>query len=207
MVGDNKKNFFYLHDKNLFKIFWWVTSAFLAIAFVAFIVMYGGMIYDNFADGDDIESVFPAFESIVGILLIALFVVFIAFLTVFIFNYVSNAAQYAEENESEKVMCPLNEDGLRHEADIYAMIKTIAKPEPGTNNLNRANTVHFLRTLKAMGLIDKNENSKILMLWVQQVTGYDEKSFSAFSQAMTKQKDNPALVAEYRKQLEHILAD
>lgn len=206
-MTDNKKNFFYLHDKNLFKIFWWVTSAFLAIAFVAFIVMYGGMIYDNFADGDDIESVFPAFESIVGILLIALFVVFIAFLTVFIFNYVSNAAQYAEENESEKVMCPLNEDGLRHEADIYAMIKTIAKPEPGTNNLNRANTVHFLRTLKAMGLIDKNENSKILMLWVQQVTGYDEKSFSAFSQAMTKQKDNPALVAEYRKQLEHILAD
>lgn len=207
MVGDNKKNFFYLHDKNLFKIFWWVTSAFLAIAFVAFIVMYGGMIYDHFADGDDIESIFPAFKSIVGILLIALFVVFIAFLTVFIFNYVSNAALYAEENETGKVMCPLNEDGLRHEADIYAMIKTIAKPEPGTNNLNRANTVHFLRTLKSMGLIDQNENSKILMLWVQQVTGYDEKSFSAFSQAMTKQKDNPALVAEYRKQLEHILAD
>ena len=206
-MKDNKKDFFYLHDKKLFKIFWWVSSAFFAIAFVAFIVMYGGMIYDNFADGDDIESVFPAFESIVGILLIALFVVFIAFLTVFIFNYVSNAAQYAEENESEKVMCPLNEDGLRHEADIYAMIKTIAKPEPGTNNLNRANTVHFLRTLKSMGLINKNENSKILMLWVQQVTGYDEKSFSAFSQAMTKQKDNPALVAEYRKQLEHILAD
>ena len=58
-----------------------------------------------------------------------------------------------------------------------------------------------------MGLINQNENSKILMLWVQQITGYDEKSFSAFSQAMTKQKDNPALVAEYRKQLEHILAD
>lgn len=207
MEGENKKNFFYLHDKNLFKIFWWVASAFLAIAFVAFIVMYGGMIYDHFADGDDIESICPAFESIVGVLLIALFIVFIAFLTVFIFNYVSNAAQYAEENETGKVMCPLKEDGLRHEADIYAMIKTIAKPEPGTNNLNRANTVHFLRTLKSMGLIDQNENSKILMLWVQQVTGYDEKSFSAFSQAMTKQKDNPALVAEYRKQLEHILAD
>lgn len=207
MVGDNKKNFFYLHDKNLFKIFWWVTSAFLAIAFVAFIVMYGGMIYDHFADGDDIESICPAFESIVGILLIALFVVFIAFLTVFIFNYVSNAARYAEENETEKEMCPLSDIGVRYEAGICAMLKTIAKPEPGTNNLNRANTVHFLRTLKSMGLIDQNENSKILMLWVQQVTGYDEKSFSAFSQAMTKQKDNPALVAEYRKQLEHILAD
>lgn len=206
-MKDKKKDFFYLHDKKLFKIFWWVTSAFLAIAFVAFVVMYGGMIYDHFADGDDIESICPAFESIVGVLLIALFIVFIAFLTVFIFNYVSNAAQYAEENEKGKVMCPLNEDGLRHEADIYAMLKTIAKPEPGTNNLNRANTVHFLRTLKSMGLIDQNENSKILMLWVQQVTGYDEKSFSAFSQAMTKQKDNPALVAEYRKQLEHILAD
>lgn len=207
MVGDNKKNFFYLHDKNLFKIFWWVTSAFLAIAFVAFIVMYGGMIYDHFADGDDIDSICPAFESIVGILLIALFVVFIAFLTVFIFNYVSNAARYAEENETEKEMCPLSDIGVRYEAGICAMLKTIAKPEPGTNNLNRANTVHFLRTLKSMGLIDQNENSKILMLWVQQVTGYDEKSFSAFSQAMTKQKDNPALVAEYRKQLEHILAD
>ena len=207
MVCDNKKNFFYLHDKNLFKIFWWVTSAFFAIAFVAFIVMYGGMIYDHFADGDDIESIFPAFDSIVGVLLIALFIVFIAFLTVFIFNYVSNAARYVEESESEKIMCPLNEDGVRHEADIYAMLKTVAKPEPGTNNLNRANTVHFLRTLKSIGLIDQNENTKILMLWVQQVTGYDEKSFSAFSQAMTKQKDNPPLVAEYRKQLEHILAD
>ena len=205
-MKDNKKDFFYLHDKKLFKIFWWVSSAFFAIAFVAFIVMYGGMIYYHFADGDDIESIFPAFESIVGVLLIALFIVFIAFLTVFIFNYVSNAARYAEENETEKEMCPLSDIGVRYEAGICAMLKTIAKPEPGTNNLNRANTVHFLRTLKSMGLIDQNENSKILMLWVQQITGYDEKSFSAFSQAMTKQKDNPALVAEYRKQLEHILA-
>ena len=207
MVGDNKKNFFYLHDKNLFKIFWWVTSAFFAIAFVAVIVMYGSMIYDHFADGDNIESIFPALESIVRILLIALFFVFIAFLTVFIFNYVSNAARYAEENETEKEMCPLSDIGVRYEAGICAMLKTIAKPEPGTNNLNRANTVHFLRTLKSMGLINQNENSKILMLWVQQITGYDEKSFSAFSQAMTKQKDNPSLVAEYRKQLELILAD
>lgn len=207
MVGDNKKNFFYLHDKNLFKIFWWVTSAFLAIAFVAVIVMYGGMIYDHFTEGDDIETIIPDFDSIVGVLLIALFIVFIAFLTVFIFNYVSNAARYAEENETEKEMCPLSDIGVRYEAGICAMLKTIAKPEPGTNNLNRANTVHFLRTLKSMGLIDQNENSKILMLWVQQITGYGEKSFSAFSQAMTKQKDNPTLVAEYRKQLEHILAD
>lgn len=205
MGTDNKKNFFYLHDKKLFKIFWWVTSAFFAIAFVAFIVMYGSMIYDHFADGDDIESIFPALESIVGILLIALFIIFIAFLTVFIFNYVSNAARYAEESETEKVMCPLNERGVLHEAGICAMLKTIAKPEPGTNNLNRANTVHFLRTLKSMGLIDQNENSKILMLWVQQITGYNEKSFSAFNQAMTKQKDNPALIAEYRMQLEQIL--
>ena len=206
-MKDNKKDFFYLHDKKLFKIFWWVSSAFFAIAFVTVIVMYGSMIYDHFADGDNIESIFPALESIVRILLIALFIVFIAFLTVFIFNYVSNAARYAEEYETEKEMCPLSDIGVRYEAGICAMLKTIAKPEPGTNNLNRANTVHFLRTLKSMGLIDQNENSKILMLWVQQVTGYDEKSFSAFSQAMTKQKDNPALVAEYRKQLEHILAD
>lgn len=207
MADENKKNFFYLHDKKIFKIFWWVTSAFLAIALVAVIVMYGGMMYDHFTDGDDIESVFPAFESFVGVLLIVLFIAFIAFITVFIFNYVYNATRYAEESESEKVMCPLYEDGVRHEAEIYAMLKTISRPEPGTNNLNRANTIHFIRTLKSMGLIDKNENSKILMLWVQQITGYDEKSYSAFNQAMTRQKENPALVAEYRKQLEQILAE
>lgn len=207
MTAENKKNFFYLHDKKIFKVFWWVTSAFLAIAFVAVIVMNGGMIYDHFADGDDIESLFPALGTFVGVLLVALFIVLIAFLTVFIFNYVSNAAQYAEEKESEKVICPLNEEGVRHEAEIIAMLKTIAKPEPGTNNLNRANTIHFLRALKSMGLIERNENSKILMLWVQQVSGYEEKSYSAFSQAMTKQKENPPLVAEYRKQLELIFAD
>lgn len=204
-MKDNKKDFFYLHDKKIFRIFWWITSAFFAIAFVAFVVLYGGMIYDHFAAGDSIESIIPAFGSIVGVLLIALFIVFIAFLTVFIFNYVSNAARYAEETETEKVMCPLSDNGLQHEAEVCAMLKTIAKPEPGTNNLNRANTVHFLRTLMSMGLIDPNENRKILMVWAQNVTGYEEKSFSAFNQAMTKQKDNPALVAKYREQLEQIL--
>ena len=207
MTNKKKKDFFYLHDKQLFNIFWWVTSAFFAIAFVALITMCGGMIHDHFADEDGIESIFPAFGTLTGVLLIAVFIVFIVFLTVFIFNYVSNAARYAEESESEKVMCPLNEDGVRHETEIYAMLKTISKPEPGTNNLNRANTIHFIRTLKSMSLIDQNENSKILMLWVQQITGYDEKSFSAFSQAMSKQKENPSLVAEYRRKLEQILAE
>lgn len=105
------------------------------------------------------------------------------------------------------VMSPLYEDAIVHEKEIHKMLKSIARPKPGTNNLNRANTIHFLRTLKSMGLIDANENSKILMLWIQQVTGYEEKSYSAFSQAMDKQKENPKLVAEYRKQLEQILAE
>lgn len=190
-MADNKKNFFYLHDKKIFKIFWWVTSAFLSIAVVAFLMML----------------LFPVYEPFINGLLIALIIVFIAFLTVFIFNYVSNAARYAEETETEKVICPLNEDGVRHEAEICAMLKTIAKPAPGTNNLNRANTIHFLRTLKSMGLINANENTKILMIWVQQVTRYEEKSISAFNQAMDKQKENPKLVSEYRKQLEQILAE
>ena len=206
-MKDNKKDYFYLHDMKLFKIFWWVASTFFAIALVAFVVLYGGMIYDHFAAGDNIESIIPAFRSIVGVLLIALFVVFIAFLTVFIFNYVFNAAQYAENIENGKVMCPLSENGVRHEEEICAMFKKIAKPAPGTNNLNRANTVHFLRALKSMDLINPNENRKILMLWAQQVTGYEERSFSAFNQAMTKQKDNPALVAEYSKQLEQIISE
>lgn len=204
-MKDNKKNFFYLHDKKIFKIFWWITSAFFAISLVTFVMLYGGMIYDYFATGD-IESIIPAFGSVVGVLLIVLFVVFIAYLTVFVYNFVSNAAQYAEGNEAEEVVCPLCENVKQHKAEISAMLKTIAKPEPGTNNLNRANTIHFLRTLKSMGLIDPNENSKILMVWVLQVTGYEEKSFSAFNQAMTKQKENPALVAEYHKQLEQIIA-
>ena len=201
-MKDNKKNFFYLHDKKMFKIFWWVTSAFFAIAFVAFIVLYGDMIYDHFTGKT--ESLFP--KPFVGGILIALIIGFIAHLTVFIFNYVSNAARYIEGKGTETVISPLCEDGIRHESEIGAMLKTIARPEPGTNNLNRANTIHFLRTLKSMGLINANENSKILMLWVEQVTGFEEKSISAFNQALDKQKENPKLVAEYRKQLEQILA-
>lgn len=208
-MEDNKKNFFYLHDKKIFKIFWWVTSAFLAIAFVAFIVMYGSMVIDHLSGNDNVEPLFPAIRPFIDGLLIALFIVFIAFITVFIYNYVSNAARYAEENETEteKVICPLFEDGVRHETEIYAMLKTIARPDPGTNKLNRANTVHFIRTLNELNLIDPNVSNKHLMLWVEQVTGYEEKSLSAFGQALDKQKANPKLVAEYRKQLEQILAE
>ena len=204
-MKDNKKNFFYLHDKKTFKIFWWVTSAFLAIAFVAFIVLYGSIIYDHLTGNDDIE-LFPVLRPFIGALLIALIIVFIAFLSVFIYNYVSNAARYAEEKEVEKVICPLLEDGVRHEAEICAMLKTIARPDPGTNKLNRANTVHFIRTLIELKLIDPNVSNKHLVLWIEQVTGYEEKSLSAFGQAMDKQKENPKLVTEYRKQLEQILA-
>lgn len=192
-MKDNKQNFFYLHDKKIFKIFWWVTSAFLSIAVVALVMML----------------LFPAFEPFINGLLIALIIVFIAFITVFIYNYVSNAARYAEEKETEteKVICPLFEDGVRHEAEIYAMLKTIARPDPGSNKLNRANTVHFIRTMNELNLIDPNVSNKHLMLWIEQVTGYEEKSLSAFGQALDKQKVNPKLVAEYRKQIEQILAE
>ena len=105
------------------------------------------------------------------------------------------------------VMSPLYEVGVVHEKEINEMLKSIARPEPGTNKLNRANTVHFIRALNKLELIDPNISNKHLMLWIEQVTGYEEKSLSAFGQALKLQKDNPELVAEYRKRLEQIIVD
>ena len=134
--------------------------------------------------------------------LVALFFIFTAIIAIILYiRFTKSTFTDTAQNIS-----PLLGAAKDHEQSIIEMLKSIAKPEQGTNKLNRANTIHFLRTLKELGLFDSALDGQHQKAWVEQVTGYEEKSISAFNQALDKQKPNPKLVAEFRKQLEQIIA-
>lgn len=135
--------------------------------------------------------------------LVTLFFIFTAIIAIVLYIRFTKSTF----TDTAQTVSPLLGAAKDHESQIIALLKSIAQPEPGTNKLNRANTIHFLRTLKEMQLFDSALDGQHQKAWVEQVTGYEEKSISAFNQALDKQKPNPKLVAEYRKQLEQILAE
>ena len=208
MADKKKPNYFRITSPRRNKWFWALVSALAMTGGMGLIICIAQLIsYAVSEPGMDIGSIFMGFDLFMELLFSAFLLIFIVFGTVVMYNYIMNREKAIETKEIAQTESPLLGVAKDHEQAIIEMLKSIAKPEQGTNKLNRANTIHFLRTLKELGLFDTALDGQHQKAWVEQVTGYEEKSISAFNQALDKQKENPKLVAEYRKQLEQIIAE
>ena len=158
--------------------------------------------------GMDIASLFPGYDIFRDWVAVLSVVLMLVVISLCIYNWLYKIKfKHSKASEPAEQTNPLLGVAKEHEQQIIEMLKSVAKPEPGSNKLNRANTIHFLRTLKELELFDMHIDGQHQKAWIEQVTGYEEKSLSAFNQALDKQKENPKLAAEYRKQIEQIIAE
>ncbi len=204
MVKDKKqrKNFLRINDPKLNKIFWWICAAIFAIAAVVLAIVVIELISMSVAKpGLDVASLFPRLEpfveSVVGVCLL----LFIAFLTVVIYNYVFNKNQACEEQRKVEISSPLQGLSKEQEQQVIAALKTIAQPLPGKTKLNRARTTQFLRALTELGCIDANLDGKILMPWVESVTGFEDGEPGHFNDQYRKAS---ILDSNVKKRMEEI---
>lgn len=94
----------------------------------------------------------------------------------------------------------------KHDAQLIELLKSVARPMSGDTKLNRARTAHFLCAMRDLELIDRNLDGKHLMAWVVSVTGYSEKSLSAFNQALNSTSSQDSKVNELKNQIEQIIS-
>ena len=199
-----KPNYFRIHSEKLNKLFWWLFSALLGLNAIMFILCMLGLLCQkisvpgmNLADDLGLEYV------VKGYLIIDL-VLFTAFAIVVIYNYATNKEKYEEEQESVKAESPLTESAKGHEQQIIDLMSSIIKPIPGKKTINQAKTAKFIKALSELELIDSNLDSKHLIAWIENVTGYPTGETRVFNQAMKAVKVNDPDLLNYKSQLEQI---
>lgn len=178
-----------IQDLRLNKIFWALACALLTTG--------GVLIALSFA--------LPIDHIVNVILFVLLILLFIAFVTVFLYNYTVNKAAALNKQESLKVDSPLTEAAKAHEQSIIDLMSSVIKPVPGKQTINTAKTAKFIKALSDIGLIDANLDSKHLMAWIENVTGYPTGETRVFNQALKAVKVNDPDLLNYRSQLEQII--
>ena len=207
MTNPKKKpNFLKINDPKLNKIFWWICAAIFAIAAVVLALVVTVLVSMSVSKpGLDVASLFPRLEpfieSVVGVCLL----LFIAFLTVVIYNYVINRERANEEQRNAEIASPLQNLSKGQEQQIIAALKTIAQPLPSKTKLNRAPTAQFLRALTELGYIDSNLDGKIIMPWVETVTGYKDGEPGHFNDQYKKATAFDKNVKQYMEQITQLL--
>lgn len=126
---------------------------------------------DLLESGSDYKT--SLITTILGItLIVCSYLVIVAMVAIWIYHFLmrkmaAKSAAPQAQNES-----PLQGLSKKQEQQVIAALKTIAQPLPNKTKLNRARTTQFLRALTELGYIDANLDGKILMPWVETVTGY-----------------------------------
>lgn len=186
-----KVDYFKIQDLRLNKIFW-------AIACASLTTMGASLVLSFFLPINHIVNV---------ILFVLLILLFIAFVTVYLYNYTVNKAASLNQQETLKIESPLTESAKSHEQQIIDLLKSIAKPSAGKQQLNRAPTAQFLRALTELGFLDANVSGPNLLAWVENVTGYKDKDDDSghFFAAYNKPTKEDSKVRKYMDQIQQIV--
>lgn len=140
------------------------------------------------------------------VILVILFILFsIAFFSAVFYNYLTIKDKIAEDKET-KVNSPFIGSAIEHEKEIVDILQSVAKPLPNKGTINQAKTAKFIIALSDLGLIDSNLDSRHLMAWIENVTGYQAGETRVFNQAKKAVKVNDPDFMEYKSQIEEILS-
>ncbi len=201
-----RPNYLRISDPKLNKIFLGICAAIFAIASVILFIVVIELVSMGVADpGQDIPSLFPRLEPYIEFIVGIYILLFIAFLTVVIYNYAINKEKANEKQRKVETTSPLLGLSKEQEQQIIAALKTIAQPLPGKTKLNRARTTQFLRALTELGYIDANLDGKIIMPWVESVTGFEDGEPGHFNDQYKKASTFDKNVKAYMKQITQLL--
>ena len=148
--------------------------------------------------GEDIPSQFVPFASFFQGLGYLSILMIIAFCAVLLYNYTLGRIQ---KTPIAQPTSPLQNLTKEQEQRIIDTLKTFAQPLPGKSKLNRARTTQFLRALTELGYIDANLDGKIIMPWVEYVTGYTDGEPGHFNDQYRKASKLDSNVRQYMEEI------
>ena len=201
-----KTNPFKIHDPKLHQVFCWVTAAIVAISIFAFSLCVAQLISYIVAEpGSDLFSLFNRLYPFIELMIAALFILFVVFLTIVIYVYASNKDNERFAKQQTEVESPLLGAAKEYQAKIIELLKSVAMPAPNKQTINHARTAKFIHALTALDLIDSNRDSKHLMEWIENATGYSAGETRVFNQARKAVKINDSDVLKFQEQITQII--
>lgn len=201
-----RKNYLKINDPKINNIFKWVTAAALASAVASIILIVVQILsYDTEQPGMDICSNFPGFLPLMELLFAAYFVFFTVFVTIILYVYITNKENDSIAKKKAEVDSPLIGVTKEQQAKIIEMLKSVAMPAPNKQTINQARTAKLLHALTALGVIDSNRESKHLMAWIENATGYSAGETRVFNQARNAVKEGDPEVKKFQEQITQII--
>ena len=176
---------------------------FLAVIIIATIQVVSVVVEEP---GMDIASRSTGFVVIRDLFLVLSSLFIIAFFSAVFYNYLTTKDKIAEEKEAVKVNSPLIGRAIEHEKEIVDIFTSVAKPLPNKDTINQAKTAKFIKALSDLGLIDSNLDDRHIMVWIENVTGYQAGETRVFKQAKKAVKVNDPDLINYKSQLEEIIS-
>lgn len=202
-----RKNYLRITDPKINKIFWWVCAALFAIAAIVFTIIIAELVSLHCADdGFELSFLFPGLNSFVTTLFGVFIILFIVFMTIVIYNYITNKENDRAAKPKIEVESPLLGAAKEHQEQIIEMLKSVAMPAPNKQSINLAPTAKFLKVLEEFKLIDLHRDSKHLMAWIENTTGYPTGKTGVFNQALNAVKKGDQDVKKYREIIQQIIA-
>ena len=202
-----RKNYLRITDPKINKLFWWVCAAIFAIAAIVFTIIIAELVSLHCADdGFELSFLFPGLNSFVTTLFGVFIILFIVFMTVVIYNYITNKENDRAAKPKIEVESPLLGAAKEHQEQIIEMLKSVAMPAPNKQSINLAPTAKFLKVLEEFKLIDLHRDSKHLMAWIENTTGYPTGKTGVFNQALNAVKKGDQDVKKYREIIQQIIA-
>lgn len=202
-----RKNYLRITDPKINKLFWWVCAALFAIAAIVFTIIIAELVSLHCADdGFELSFLFPGLNSFVTTLFGVFIILFIVFMTVVIYNYITNKENDRAAKPKIEVESPLLGAAKEHQEQIIEMLKSVAMPAPNKQSINLAPTAKFLKVLEEFKLIDLHRDSKHLMAWIENTTGYPTGKTGVFNQALNAVKKGDQDVKKYREIIQQIIA-
>lgn len=201
-----RKNYLKITDPKINKLFWWVCAALFAIAAIVFTIIIAELVSLHCADdGFELSFLFPGLNSFVTTLFGVFIILFIVFMTIVIYNYITNKENDRAAKPKIEVESPLLGAAKEHQEQIIEMLKSVAMPAPNKQSINLAPTAKFLKVLEEFKLIDLHRDSKHLMAWIENTTGYPTGKTGVFNQAVDAVKKGDKDVKKYREIIQQII--
>ena len=201
-----RKNYLRITDSKINKLFWWVCAALFAIAAIVFTIIIAELVSLHCADdGFELSFLFPGLNSFVTTLFGVFIILFIVFMTIVIYNYITNKENDRASKPKIEVESPLLGAAKEHQEQIIEMLKSVAMPAPNKQSINLAQTAKFLKVLEEFKLIDLHRDSKHLMAWIENTTGYPTGKTGVFNQALDAVKKGDKDVKKYREIIQQII--
>lgn len=192
-----------IYSKTLGKWMLGIGCGAMAVSIVMMILIFAGWIdYSISKPGEGITSN-PWFDIRLEILFTTMILLMATLLALIIYNY---ALLDTINNNKKAVHTILQGEATKHEAEIIAMLKSVAQPLPGKSTFNTARVGQFMRALTELGCVDTNLPPQSMKLWLEDVTDYAGDTTGHINAAYKKASIQDEKVRDLYTQIEKIIA-